>query len=214
MSTLRTWRAHELAGSAPLVWAGFHLWEQWAAFAGREGWAARIARTSQGGWAIALELAVGILPALVWMALDVGLRVRGEEPAPLRNAMAEDPESARRLGLLARVGAWVFLLFLLYHAGWLWLPKLTEGFEPLRSWAALRGALGTWPHAILHAVGLTALAVHAWASVTRLGIVFQLVDAKDARRALRLSAAILAVALLLLYAQLVGWHAAGRGLFG
>ena len=36
-SPIRLWRAHELAGSVPVaLWIGLHLWEQWAAFAGRD----------------------------------------------------------------------------------------------------------------------------------------------------------------------------------
>lgn len=213
MPSLRAWRVREVTGTVPvLAWAAFHLWEQWAAFAGRDAWSARMSRTSHGALPIAIEVAAGVLPVLVWMALDVGLRTRGRrEPDELRMAMAEDPESARRLGLLARVSSWIFMLFVLYHAGWLWLPKLLEGSEPLRTWTVLRGGLGAWPHAIAHAVGLTAFAVHTWASVPRLAIVLGGVSAPESRRAARLSALIVAAGLLLLYAQLAGWHAAGRG---
>lgn len=212
MPSLRAWRVHEVAGTVPvLAWAAFHLWEQWAAFAGRDAWSARMARTSHGVLPVALELVAGVLPVLVWMALDVGLRRRHPEPEELRMAMAEEPESARRLALLARVASWAFMLFVLYHAGWLWLPKLLAGSEPLRTWTVLRGGLGAWPHAIAHAIGLTAFAVHAWASVPRLAIALGWVSAPESRRAARLSALIVAAGLLLLYAQLAGWHAAGRG---
>lgn len=212
MSRLRSWRARELAGSVPVIaWAAFHLWEQWPAFAGRDAWSARMASTSHGPFAIAAELALGIAPVLAWMALDVALRVRGEEPTELRHAMAEDPEAARRLGLLARAAGWLLALFVLYHAAWLWLPKLTSGSEPLRAWTALRASLGTWPHAIAHAVGLTALAVHVWSTAARLPILLGWAETPETRRAARLSGLIVAAGLLLLYAQLAGWHAAGRG---
>ena len=212
MSSLRAWRAHALIGTVPvLAWAAFHLWEQWAAFAGRDAWSARMTRTSHGALPIAIELAVGLLPVLAWMALDVGLRRRHPEPEELRMAMAEAHQSARRLGLLARASSWALMLFVLYHAGWLWLPKLLEGSEPLRTWTELRSGLGAWPHAIAHAIGLTALAVHTWASIPRLAIVLGWVSGPESRRAARLSALIVAAGLLLLYAQLAGWHAAGRG---
>jgi hypothetical protein len=212
MSTLVAWRVREIAGSvAALVWAGFHLWEQWSAFAGSQPWVERMVRTSHGTLATAAELLLGILPPLVWMVLDVILRARGAEPDALRSALAEHPEAARRLGLLARVCGWLFTGWLLYHAAWLWLPKFLEGSEPLRAWAALRDGLGRWPHAIAHAVGLTAFAGHAWTSVPRLAVVLGWASSPEARRAARLSGLIVACGMLLLYAQLAGWHAAGRG---
>lgn len=211
MSARLTWRTRELAGAVPALWAGFHLWEQWAAFAGRETWSARMARTSHGALAVAIEVALGLLPLVAWMALDVGLRARGSEPEALRAAMAEDPEGARRLGRLVRVAGWVFALFVLAHAGWLWLPKLTLGPEPLRAWSLLRSELGRWPFAVAHAVGLTALAAHVWGCVPRASIALGWATTAEGRRAARLSGLIVALGLLLLYAQLAGWHAAGRG---
>ncbi len=206
------WRAHELLGIVPVaVWAAFHLYEQWAAFAGRDAWVRRMASTSHGPLAIGVELVLIVLPVVAWVGLDVALRRRGAEPASLRSAMAEEPEAARRLGLLARVCSWIFFAWLLYHAGWLWAPKLLNGSEPLLSWVALRDGMGRWPHAILHAVGLTAFAVHLWASAPRLVIALDLVDSPEGRRAARLSGLIVALGFFALYAELAGWHAAGRG---
>jgi hypothetical protein len=208
----RGWRAHELVGGLPVAaWAAFHLYEQWAAFAGREAWLARMARTSHGALAVAIELGVAVLPALAWVGLDLALRARSPEPAALRSAMAEDPELARRLGLLARACSWVFFGWLAYHAGWLWAPKLAAGGEPLLAWVALRDGMGRWPHAILHAVGLTAFAVHLWAAAPRIAIALSWVDSPEGRRAARLSGFVVALGVVLLYAQLAGWHAAARG---
>ncbi len=210
-TALRAWRAHELLGSVPIaLWAGFHLWEQWAAFGGRDLWLERMARTSHGALALAVELALAILPALAWVALELRLRAQRSEPEALRFALAEDREAARRLGLLARVGSWVFFGWLLYHAAWLWLPKLSAN-EPLLAWVALRDRLGTWPHAIAHAIGLTAMTVHLSAAAPRLAIALGWVSSPEGRRAARLSGLIVALGLLFLYAQLAGWHAAGRG---
>ncbi len=212
LRSARLWRAHELLGTVPIsLWACVHLWEQWAAFAGRDAWSARMTRTSHGLFAIAIELLFAILPALAWIALEVHLRVRETEPEALRWAMAEQEEAARRLGLLARFASWVFFAWLIYHAGWLWLRKLTSGSEPLLAWMALRDGLGTYPHAILHAIGLTAFTVHFTASIPRLAIVLGVARTRESRRAARLSGLIVALGLLLLYAQLAGWHAAGRG---
>ena len=208
----RLWRARELIGGvAVFVWAGFHLWEQWSAFAGRELFVQRMSGTSHGGLAIAIELTLGVLPVLVWLGIEARLLMSGEEPAALRGAMAEEPELARRLALITRTASSVFFWFLLVHIAWLYIPKLTEGSEPLRAWLRLRAELGTWPLTIVHALGLSAFAVHLWAAVPRLMIVFDWAPTAESRRAGRLSGLIVAVGIVVLYAQLAGWHAAGAG---
>ena len=210
-ATLRAWRAHELLGAAVYPWACFHLWEQWSALAGRGAFLARMSSTSHGALAITAEVALGILPAVAWIALEVRLRLQGPEPSDLARAMAEDEEAAKRLGLLSRSCSYIFYGWLLYHVAWLWLPKLTEGEEPLRTWWVLRDGMGTWLHAGLHAVGLSAFAVHLWAAIPRASLALGWAGTPEARRAARLSGAIMSLGLLLLYAQLAGWHAAGAG---
>ncbi len=208
----RLWRVRELlGGGVVLAWACFHLWEQWSAFGGLGAYAARMTTTSHGGLALAAELVLGVFPVLVWIALEARLRARSEEPVDLKGAMAESPELAKRLGLIATAGSWVFFAWLLYHSVWLFGPKIAEGSEPLRSWLTLREGLGTWPHATLHALGLTGFSVHVWASVSRLSIVMGWAKTPESRRAARLCGAIVGVGLLILCAQLVGWHAAGAG---
>lgn len=194
-----------------MLWAIFHLWEQWPAFRGREPFVERLARTSHGSAALAAELVLALLPALGWIALELRLRLAGPEPDDLRLAMAEDPELARRLGLLARVASWTFFAWLSYHVAWLWLPKLLEGSDPLRTWLRLRGGMGLFGHAIPHAIGLTAFTVHLWATGPRLAVAFGVDASAPNRRAIRLSGLIVALGLLALYAQLTGWHAAGTG---
>lgn len=208
----RLWRARELLGGVVvLAWAGFHLWEQWSAFGGRDAYAERMANTSHGGLTLVFELSAGVFPVIAWVAIEARLRASSEEPADLKSAMAESPELARRLGMIATAGSWVFFAWLIYHSVWLFGPKITEGSEPLRSWLHLREGLGTWPHAVLHALGLTGFAVHVWASFPRLSIVLGWAKTPESRRAARLSGFIVGVGLLILWAQLVGWHAAGAG---
>lgn len=210
--TFRLWRAREILGGVViLVWAGFHLWEQWSAFGGRTAFVTRLSATSHGPMAIAVEFALGILPVLAWVVLELRLRTSGSEPADLHRAMAEDVELARRLGLLTRVGTYVFFAWLLYHVGWLVWPKLAQGSEPLRTWVQLRDGMGTWAHAVPTAVGLTGFALHVWAALPRVGVVLDVARTPEMRRALRLSGLILALGFVLLYAQLAGWHAAGAG---
>lgn len=192
-------------------WGGFHLWEQWSAFGGRGAYVERMAATSHGGVALAAELLFGVLPVLMWIGIEARLRALSKEPEALRCAMAETPELAKRLGAIATVGSWVFFAWLVYHIVWLFGPKIAEGSEPLRAWLFLRDGLGTWVHAVPHAIGLSALAVHLWAAIPRTAIVMGWAPTPESRRAARLVGGIIGVALLVLYAQLAGWHAAGAG---
>ena len=208
----RLWRARELLGSfAVLGWGSFHLWEQWSAFGGRDAYVGRMAVTSHGTSALAAELLLGVFPVLAWIGLEARLRALSKEPEALRAAMAETPALARRLGPITTVGSWVFYLWLAYHVVWLFGPKIAEGSEPLRTWLYLREGLGTWVHAVAHAIGLTAFAVHVWGAVPRTAIVMGWAPTPESRRAARLIGWIVGVALLVLYAQLAGWHAAGAG---
>jgi len=205
------WRARELLGAVAIpAWAGFHLWEQWSAFGGRAVFVDRMTSTSHGPLALAAELLLGIAPVVAWLAIEARL-LRAPEPAALKVAMADSPALALRLGWIARVGSWVLFFFVLVHAVWIFAPKLIDGSEPLIAWLRLRDELGTWPLATVHAVGLTALAVHVWGAVPRAAILLGWGETPQARRAARLSGGIVGVALLILYAQLAGWHAAGTG---
>lgn len=167
--------------------------------------------TSHGAVAIASEVALGIFPALVWIALELRLRLPDREPVELRLSMAEDEATARRLGLLARFCSCVFFAWVLAHAAWLWWPKIMQGSEPLAAWNAMRDGMGVPARAALHAIGLVAMTVHLSASLPRLAIALGWAATPESRRAARLSGLIMALGLLVLYAQLAGWHAAGHG---
>ncbi|MGF1467235.1 MAG: hypothetical protein ACFCGT_14005 [Sandaracinaceae bacterium] len=206
----RAWTVQALLSTIPVLgWGTFHLVEQWPAFGGPAALVRRLALTSHGWLAIALESLLVVLPVLGWLVLEVGLRWREPEPPALRGAMAEDPEVARRLGWLARAGAALTLAFLLYHAAWLWLPKLPSGGDPVLTWVRLETGLGLWVHAVPHAIGITAFAVHVWAAPVRLLVASGWADTAETRRALRLSTGIIALGFFALYAQLAGWLAAG-----
>lgn len=207
----RLWIARELTGGlGPLVWGAVHLFEQWSAFGGREAFVSRTTQTGHGALATAAEILIGIAPVLAYIALDLIL-ARREEPETLAQASAEDEALARRLSRLGKWGSRVFALFVLYHVAWLWLPKLVEGSDPVRTWLALRDGMGLFAHTIAHAIGLTAFAVHLWQSIPRLAAVAGLGRSPEQRRAARMSGLILAIFALLLFAQLAGWHAAGTG---
>lgn len=208
----KLWRARELTSSAVvLLWAGFHLYEQWSAFGGRARFVEQMSSTSLGGAALLVEVLLGVLPIAVWLVLEVRLAIGGGEPPALAGALAEQPELARRLARIVRGGSWIFLAFLIVHVAWLWAPKLGEGAEPLRTWMRLRTELGTWPLALAHALGLTGFLLHAAAAPVRIGIVLGGLPTPESRRAARLSGLIVALGVVILFAQLVGWHAAGTG---
>ena len=208
----RLWRARELLGSVGLaVWAGFHLWEQWSGFGGRESFVARMLGTSQQTHHLIIEFVLGVLPAVLWVLIEARIRLGIPEPRGLAMAMAEDEETARRLGYIVRVSSWLFYGWLLYHVAWLWLPKLTDGADPLWTWIQLRGQLGGWARAGFLAVGLSAFLFHAWGALPRLMASLDLMATPETRRAARLSGLIVALGVLVLYAQLAGWHAAGAG---
>lgn len=210
-STVQMWRARELVGALGIVgWALFHLYEQWSGFAGRDAYVARTLSTSVGTLATLTEVALGILPVLAFLVLD-GLTWRSREPEPLRGALADDPDLALRLGRIGRWGSRVLALFLLYHVAWLWLPQ-PGSEDPTQTWSTLHQSLGTWPHVIGHAIGMTALAVHVWQSLPRLALVLGLVQRAEMLRALRISGIIVGVGILLLFAELAGWHASGTGI--
>lgn len=210
--TEKLWRARELIASVGVLgWALFHVWEQFAAFGGRARFIERMTATSHGSAALLVEVLFGVLPIAIWLGLEARLVFAGPEPEALRECMAEDPALARRLGTIVRVASWVFLFFLVVHVVWLWVPKLTEGAEPLRTWTRLRLELGTWPLAIAHALGLTGLLLHGAAAPTRLAVVFGGLPTAQARRAARWSGLIVVLGFVVLLAQLVGWHAAGTG---
>jgi hypothetical protein len=207
------WRLHALVSSVPVaLWTGVHLWEQWAAFGGRARWLNRMGATTGGVLGPALELLLGILPLLLWFTLEVRLRPAGE-PEALRWAYGEGASQRIRMGRLATVAGWVLLAFLAYHAAWLWVPRVLGGAEPAVAWAQLETSLGSWAHATAHAVGITALAVHLAFAPARVLVAYDLLGDAEGRRAARLSGAVVAVLLFVLYGQLAGWHATGAGTF-
>lgn len=208
----RPWRLHAFVSTVPVgLWIFVHLWEQWAGFAGREAWLARMAGTAGTSLGTALDLLLGVLPLVLWLGLEIALRRHGEPPE-LRLAYGEDEGVALRMFRLATGAGWVLLAFAAYHVVWLWVPRV-GGLELAALWARLEMHFGRWLHAIPHAVGLGALAVHVTFGPVRL-LVAQgwLVDA-EGRRAARLSGGIVAVLLFVLYGQLAGWHATGVGTF-
>ena len=76
---------------------------------------------------------------------------------------------------------------------------------------ALRVAAGTPALLIVHAAGLSAVAVHVAASLPAWLVSARLVSTREGRRSAALVGVGLSACLLVLLVQLYGWHATGTG---
>lgn len=195
---------------AVLPWLVLHLWEQWAAFAGRAAWLERMHGTSGSVGMRIAELVGGVLP-IVALAVLGGRALAAGGPLPGHQVDADDGALVRFLSRAAKPALVTTVAFLVVHVGWLWLPRalgqasLGEGYE------ALRVAAGTPALLVVHAIGLSAVAVHVAASVPAWLVSSELVTTRGARRSAALAAAGLGTCLLILLVQLYGWHATGAG---
>ncbi|WP_157068990.1 hypothetical protein [Sandaracinus amylolyticus] len=203
-------RAHALVAALPLaLWLVFHLWEQWSVFGGRDAWIARMASTSRGPLAIAIELVV-IAALVAWAALTVRALVRRE---PLPGAAREDDAGiVRAIGRLAPFASLASIVFLVIHVATMWAPKLA-GADLVAQWVTLTHALGRPEVLVLHALGLTVIALQLVTSIPAALEALGLVRTERARRSSMLVAATLALCVWLLAAQLVGWLGTGVGTF-
>ncbi|MDQ3035877.1 MAG: hypothetical protein M3Y87_25970 [Myxococcota bacterium] len=205
-------RLHALIAALPLaVWTLFHLWEQWAAFAGRDAWAVRVRATSQGALGIAIELAVIVVPLAVWAGFTFRAAIRRE--ALPGTARPEDRGLVRVVGRLAPIAAFVAIAFLVLHVGHLWGPKLVRGASELEAWSALTHDVGRPWMLVLYAIGLTAVALHLAAAIPAALGALGWVVTDSARRSAVLVSSVLALCVWILAVQLTGWLATGAGTF-
>ncbi len=195
---------------AVLPWLLFHLWEQWAAFAGRAAWLERMHGTSGSVGMRVAEVLGGVLPVLALAVLG-GRAIAAGGPLPGHAEHDDDGALVRFLGRASKPALALTAAFLLVHVGWLWAPRalgttsLAEGYE------ALRVAAGTPFLLVVHAVGLCAVAVHVAASLPAWLVVSGIVESREGRRSAALLGAGLSACLLVLLVQLYGWHATGTG---
>lgn len=195
---------------AVLPWLLLHVWEQWAAFAGRAAWLERMHGTSGSVGMRIAELLGGVLPIVVLAVLG-GRSLAAGGPLPGHDLDDDDGALVRFLSRAAKPALVVTVAFLVVHVGWLWLPRalgqasLGEGYE------ALRVAAGTPALLVVHAVGLGAVAVHVAASLPAWLVASGIVTTRNGRRSAALAATGLSACLLLLLVQLYGWHATGAG---
>lgn len=205
-------RLHALIAALPLaLWTLFHLWEQWAAFAGRETWVSRMRETSGSGAAIAIELVVIVLPLAVWAGLTLRAAIR-REVLP-GTARPDDRGLARVIGRLAPIAAFVAIAFLVLHVGHLWGPKVVRGATELEAWSALTHDVGRPWMLVLYAIGLSAVALHLAAAIPAALAAVGWIVSDEARRSAVLVSTVLALCVWVLAVQLTGWLATGTGTF-
>lgn len=203
-------RLHAVIATVPLlVWGAFHLWEQWAVFRGRLAWLARM-RTTSTGAAVALEIALAVLPLVVWAVLHVRARVLGHRVPG--DARERDDALGRGLGTVATVASPVALLFLLWHVGWLWGAKML-GAAPVELYDAMQRTLGLPWALVLHAFGLGAVGWHLAAALPDGLEAAGVISSPEGLRSARIVTVTMGLALFVLFAQLVGWLGTGAGTF-
>jgi hypothetical protein len=205
-------RLHAAVAALPLtVWACFHLWEQWAVFAGRDPWIERMRATSRGPIAIAIELLVIVAPLAVWAALTIRAALRRERS--LLAARDDDAGLVRAIGLLAPIGSVLAIAFLSIHVAHLWGAKVFGGASELELWAMLTHELGRPWMLVLYAIGLTGVALHLVGAIPAALEGLGWISTPAARRSAMLVSAALALAIWILSVQLTGWLGTATGTF-
>lgn len=187
-------------------WA-FHVWEQWAAFEGREAWLARMGSTSRGALPLLLEIVIAgsFLGFAVFTLRDLVRR----QPLPW-SARKDDVGFVRAIGVVAPYASVVTIVFVGVHLLELWLPRVAGGGLALQ-YAELRRSSGTLPHLVLYALGIPAAAWHLAAAIPAALDAHGLLKSPDDRRSAFYATSAFGAALLVLSAQLFGWHATGAG---
>jgi hypothetical protein len=206
----REQRALAVLSSVPLaVQVLFHVWEQWAVFAGRFAYVDRLAGTTDG-LSTLLELVLFVVPMAGWIVLLGRALARGDRlPGQARPG---DPPLARALGSVIRVVSPLAALGVLVHVAMLWGGRLVGSQPPIWSYDVLRTTFGQPMWLAFYAVLVFATAWHLAASLPdaleALGVV-----GAEGRRGAFVVTAVMGACLFVLYAQLAGWLATGLGTF-
>ncbi len=203
-------RALAVLSSVPL--AGqllFHVWEQWAIFAGRFAYVDRLASTT-GSLATLLELVLFVAPLGGWAVLLGRALLRRERiPGQPREG---DPAVARALGGVIRVVSPVAALALVLHVALLWGGRLLHGEPPVWTYDVLRTVLGRPFWLGVHALLVFAVPWHLAATLPD-GLEAAGILGPESRRSSYLVSTVLGACLFVLFAQLGGWLATGLGTF-
>lgn len=148
MHILMLRKLHSFTGLVPLgAYMGFHTWEHWPAREGRDAALHRMALASSAP----VEIVLLMLPLLVHATLG------------LRLARLPDASQAYRSPAfrgLQRVTGILTALFLLWHVGLVWLPRVFEGGRAEAAYSAMLDQAGPVSGMMLYVLGISAVCVH------------------------------------------------------
>ena len=189
------------------AWLLFHAWEYGAALEGREAFAARFARTSQGALAIALEVLLGLLPLAAHAITGIVLAWRARRSD---DAGHQASVGLRRVMLASGV---VLLVFVVLHVGQLWARKVTGaiGTDALYEVLALELGMPFW--LVVYCAGATAACLHLFYGTLGALAAFAPDAGEGQARALRIAGGIGAFVLWAHTINAIGRFAIGAGVF-
>ncbi len=141
-------KLHSFTGLVPLAaYLAFHVWEHWPVREGRDAAIARMERTA----AAPIEIGFVLLPLFVHAVLGMQLARTPDSSA------AYAGRSFRRMQ--AVTGA-LTALFLLWHVGGVWLPRVVAAGRAAPSYGAMLDQAGPIWGMLLYVVGISAACVH------------------------------------------------------
>ena len=190
-------KLHSFTGLVPLsVYHGFHAWEHWPVREGRDAALHRLALTSSAP----IEVIFLLLPLLVHAG--IGLRLARE---PDESRAYHSPAFRKLQGLTGLVTA----LFLLWHVGLVWVPRVMQGGAASAAYAAMQDQAGPVLGMALYVFGLSAVCIHFGQGLAAARIR----HAPDAApRFVRAAAALLALAVWLVMLNVLSVYATGAAL--
>ncbi len=141
-------KLHSITGLVPLcAYMVFHTWEHWPARDSRDEALQRVARVSSAP----VEIVFLMAPLLVHAGLGLHL-ARGPD--------ASFAYASRAFRSLQRVTGVVTALFLIWHVGWVWCPRVLDGSRANAAYAAMLDQAGPATGMALYVVGISAVCVH------------------------------------------------------
>lgn len=196
-------RVHSLVGLFPLgLFLPFHLWVNWAALSGREGWLDR-GRALGPAFQVVIGLAFGLcLIAHLW------LWPRGEDPRPqaLLGSVA--------LRTIQRMTGVAFLLFLGYHVYQVLPARLNPDLFAAGAYGILWDDLGEPLTLGMYIVGVSALCFHFAHGLCRAAVTWRMVSRPSSATALGYVAGLVGFTLWALFLQIISHFATGQRLIG
>jgi succinate dehydrogenase/fumarate reductase cytochrome b subunit (b558 family) len=194
---------HSLAGLIPAAFfIPLHLWNHWAALAGRQAW---VVRERALGTALPVALGVGLAASLL---VHVALWPRGAETRPLHLL------GSGSLRQFQRFSGIVALLFISYHFFHLAPATVGSDIFAAGSYDILWDSLGEPINLGIYLFGIWTLYFHLGHGLCRAAVTFDLVSSPRGALALRWTSASLVLLLWAITVQLVSYFATGTALIG